>query len=101
MEEQAEYVALGTESDADQCNNVIIVSAILAGLSLALYGGYSYKENVFAPTLSGGKGGQLEWAFYVGVAGAGTCFIASILFFVDGCIQAQYRDYKSPVLGTQ
>lgn len=81
--------------------SAVLAGAVLAGLSLGLYAGYSYKEGVFAPTLSGGKGGQLEWAFYVGIAGAGTCFIASVLFFVDGCIQAKYRDYKSPVLGTQ
>lgn len=79
-----------------------ISGAVLAGLSLGVYGGFSYQEGVFAPTLSGGKSGQLEWAFYVGVAGAGTCFIASLLFFIDGCIHAtKYRDYKSPVLGTQ
>lgn len=76
--------------------------AIMAGMSLGLYGGYSYKEGIFAPTLSGGKGGQLEWAFYVAVAGAGTCFIAAVMFFIDGCIQTKhYRGYKSPVLGTQ
>lgn len=76
--------------------------AVMVGLALGVYGGFSYKEGIFAPTLSGGRGGQLEWAFYVGVAGAGACFIAAVLFFIDGCIETKhYRGYKSPVLGTQ
>lgn len=76
--------------------------AILVGLSLGIYGGFSYKDGMFAPVLVDGKGGQLEWAYYVGIAGAGTVFISGILFFIDGCIETKhYRGYKSPVLGTQ
>lgn len=81
---------------------IAFAGAILVGLSLGLYGGFSYKEGVFDAVLSGGRGGRLDWAFYVGIAGAAACFVAAVMFFVDGCFQTKhYGGYKSPALGTQ
>lgn len=76
----------------------VFAGAILVGLSLGLYGGFSYKDGVLTPTKKGGKGGELEWAFYVGIAGFGTCLIAALLFFIDGCVQCKnYGRYKGPI----
>lgn len=78
------------------------LGAIMVGTSLGIYGGCSYKDGIFAPLLSGGRGGQLEWAFYIGIAGSAICFSSATLFYIDGCIQKKhYREYKSPVLGTK
>lgn len=79
--------------------------AISATISLAIYGGSSYKDGIFAPLLAGGRGGQLEWAFYIGAASAGICFCAAVLLFIDLRIQKKsytgYKSYKSPVMGTR
>ena len=67
--------------------------------SLALYGGFSFREGEFTPEPSGGKGGRLDWSFFVGVAGAAVAIVAAILFYVDGCKLARiYSNYKPPTV---
>jgi len=64
--------------------------------SLALFGGYSLSEGEITPEPNG-KGGRLDWAFFVGIGGVVAAIIASILFYCDGCRLARiYHDYKPP-----
>jgi len=68
--------------------------------SLALYGGYSFSEGELSPeSVTDGKGGRLDWGFFVGVGGASAAVLAAILFFIDGCRLARiYRSYQPPTV---
>lgn len=71
---------------------LVLLAVVLTTISLSVYGGSSYNDQVFTPQSVGGQGGQLSWAFFLGIAGCLVCFFASILFFIDNCIQT--RRYK-------
>jgi len=65
--------------------------------SLALFGGYAFKTEEFSPAPSG-QAGQLDWAFFVGIAGAVVALIAAVLFYRDGCRLAKiYDSYQATV----
>ena len=75
------------------------VVALMIATSLALFAGFSFSEDEFTPEASGGKGGRLDWAFFVGVAGAAVAMVAAVLFYVDGCRLARiYSNYKPPTV---
>jgi len=72
--------------------------ALMCVTSLALFGGYSFNEGEIIPEPSG-KGGRLDWAFFVGVGGAAAALLAAILFFVDGCrLAKKYSNYETTVV---
>lgn len=77
---------------------IVCCIGILAGAALAIYGGFSQKEGEFDPdVIVDSRGAQLDWAFYVGIAGSGAAIFSAILFYADGCrIVKNYGGYSKP-----
>ena len=74
----------------------VLVVALMCVTSLALYAGYSVNEGEIKPEPNG-QGGQLDWAFYVGIGGAAAGLVSAVLFYCDGCRLAKlYSHYKPP-----
>ena len=65
---------------------------------MSVFGGFSYKEGEFDPSvIRDSAGARLEWAFYVGIAGSGAAILTAILFYADGCRMVKnYGGYNTP-----
>ena len=50
--------------------------------SLALFGDTSFQEGELTPEPTGQEG-RLDWAFFIGVAGAAIMMLTSLLFYGD------------------
>jgi len=57
-------------------------AGVMCTASLALFGDTSFQEGELTPEPTGQEG-RLEWAFFVGVAGAACMILTSLLFYAD------------------
>ncbi|ESO09653.1 hypothetical protein HELRODRAFT_195043 [Helobdella robusta] len=77
----------GSFSIRSAMGSLVLAGVLCIAASLAVYGGFLYKEDKLSEALT------FAWGYYLGIAGVCACFVASLLFFLDGCFNRNHEGY--------
>ncbi|ESO02515.1 hypothetical protein HELRODRAFT_188730 [Helobdella robusta] len=76
---------------------ILLIGAIFCSVGLGLFGSMTLTDGLLTPMSLNGPGGVLTWAFFLGIVGTSLAGITSLIFLIDGMVQAKKAEDNEPV----